>query len=608
MQTAFWVRMRALRRWGTALGLGLVVGVAGMPMALAQPQPCGWLSEQDVNQALPAAAPWRLVSGGAVGACQFTGQGPQGEPQVFSINQQFQGSAAEAQAMVRELRKGVEAPHAVEPITGLKGDGFFYWDPTQSGTHRSFTVHGDRVVLMGSVVVSTAPALYRNGLVALLKKALLASPALAQAASTCPYFDPKMVKALVGGAGLKTQVLGQHSCMANNDAGSVLMVNITEVGDVAQIAQSMKSADCTQQALPELGPHAYLEHGCRSGNPHASVTLFVQRDMLQLSLVPSAGEPTAAQRAQLQQAAGFAARAQAQVAAQVPVVSAGGGLTTRAQETGQAQAIEQYNAYVDAYNKVNRMFYGQTQGMAALLEQYRAQRLGQRSGGFGREPILFLNTSMLQNSVGALQKGNSASAPPEYQAIEAVAKSMTANAEALLRLGRTLETYFTSKKYTEDGFALLRSQEDDFLQRWQRFIDDHSALGAAIDAVERNDRVAAIAQYRQRGQLLQAATAAAMLHASDLIDHVDDPDRLRDRATAQAADATATQLEQAVEELRTETEKLSIAARRDHVSVHERLSQLMGAYRDLKRSRNASQLERMVELYNHALRTYERIQ
>jgi hypothetical protein len=246
--------------------------------------------------------------------------------------------------------------------------------------------------------------------------------------------------------------------------------------------------------------------------------------------------------------------------------------------------------------------------MAALLEQYRAQRLGQRSGGFGREPILFLNTSMLQNSVGALQKGNSASAPPEYQAIEAVAKSMTANAEALLRLGRTLETYFTSKKYTEDGFALLRSQEDDFLQRWQRFIDDHSALGAAIDAVERNDRVAAIAQYRQRGQLLQAATAAAMLHASDLIDHVDDPDRLRDRATAQAADATATQLEQAVEELRTETEKLSIAARRDHVSVHERLSQLMGAYRDLKRSRNASQLERMVELYNHALRTYERIQ
>ena len=404
---------------------------------------------------------------------------------------------------------------------------------------------------------------------------------------------------MVGGAGFKSQQFGETSCMANNDAGSVLMISISEAQDPEQMANNMKARDCVNLPVDGLGPLATLSHSCRSGNPRATVTFFVGYSMLQLNFIPG-GEPTPAQRADLVQMSKFAARAETDTANR-PEAAA------KAAANDNASAIKKYNAYVSAFNSVNDMFYGQTKGMMALMAEYRSQRLGTRTST-GREPILFLNTSMVRNSVQALQESARHKGSPDHAKIEAIAQRMETNGSELLKLGITLQSYFRSKKYIEDELALAREQDAEFLRRWQQFIDDHDQLGEEISVVERMDRIASIAQYRAQGKNLQAATSESMLYASDLIDVFDEPADFKDPEKVKAGDTIVQKLERASEEMRAETEKLSINEGRSHFSVYERLVQLMGSYRELKRSRGREKFESMVEYYNYAIKTYERIQ
>jgi hypothetical protein len=215
---------------------------------------------------------------------------------------------------------------------------------------------------------------------------------------------------------------------------------------------------------------------------------------------------------------------------------------------------------------------------------------------------------MVRNSVQALQESARHKGSPDHAKIEAIAQRMETNGSELLKLGITLQSYFRSKKYIEDELALAREQDAEFLRRWQQFIDDHDQLGEEISVVERMDRIASIAQYRAQGKNLQAATSESMLYASDLIDVFDEPADFKDPEKVKAGDTIVQKLERASEEMRAETEKLSINEGRSHFSVYERLVQLMGSYRELKRSRGREKFESMVEYYNYAIKTYERIQ
>ncbi len=566
--------------------------------ASAQSQPCGWMSAQELDKVFPSAAPWRVSVGGAVGACQFMGGKGSSNP-IFAINQQFQSSAIEAETFVRGMRTALGKEFAVEPAPDLGGESFFYWTKSEGPQSRNFALHKDKVVLMGSIFLFSEPLPDRGKLVALLKKTLDVSPALAQAAGNCPYFDADLLRKMVGGAGFKSQQFGETSCMANNDAGAVLMISITKVQDPEEMAIKMKERDCVNLAVDGMGPLATLSHSCRSGNPRATVTFFTGYSMLQLNFMPG-GEPTPVQRADLVQMSKFAAHTETDTANR-PEAAA------KAAAYDNASAIKKYNAYVSAFNSVNSMFYGSTKGMVDLMAEYRSQRLGTKTSTW-REPILFLNTSMVRNSVQALQESARHKGSLDHAKIEAIAQRMVTNGSELLKLGIKLQSYFRSKKYVEDELALAREQDAEFLRRWQQFIDDHDQLGEEISVVERMDRIASIAQYRAQGKNLQAATSESMLYASDLIDVFDEPADFKDQEKVKTGDAIVQRLEKASEELRAETEKLSINEGRRHFSVYERLVQLIGSYRELKRSRGREKFESMVEYYNHAIKTYERIQ
>ncbi len=268
---------------------------------------------------------------------------------------------------------------------------------------------------------------------------------------------------------------------------------------------------------------------------------------------------------------------------------------------------DKYNAYVKAYNALNGMFYGSTKGMPDLLEKYKSQRLGSRSGS-GRDPIRYLNTSKLRNHIEALRAGVAIKEVGPYAKLDEAAKKMFANSAPLHKLSVQYEDYLDSKKYLDDDFAKGREMDGPFIKGWEQLIRDHDAFGDAISVAERIQRVATIAAERTAGQHLMAATREAMLSASDLIDVFSQASDFGDAAKVKASEPLVAQLEKALKEIRERTQPETRETYR-HTLVADYMAQILGAYRSMKNARRASDSDftNMIDRYNSAVKQMDRI-
>jgi hypothetical protein len=273
----------------------------------------------------------------------------------------------------------------------------------------------------------------------------------------------------------------------------------------------------------------------------------------------------------------------------------------------EEDADEKYNAYVKAYNALNTMFYGSTKGMEDLLEKYKSQRLSTRSGG-GRDPIRYMNSSMLRNHTEALREGVEIKDVGPYTALNEIARKMYANSATLHKLSIEYDDYLDTKKYLDDDFAKGREFDGPFIKGWEQLIRDHTALGNAIGVAERIQRVAAIAAARKAGENLMAATREAMLASSDLIDVFSQASDFGDAAKVKASEPLVVQLEKALKEIRERTQPESRETYR-HTLVADYMAQILGYYRSMKNARRASDSDftNMIEKYNSAVKQMDRI-
>lgn len=271
-------------------------------------------------------------------------------------------------------------------------------------------------------------------------------------------------------------------------------------------------------------------------------------------------------------------------------------------------ASSKFNAYVKAFNSVNEMFYGGTKGMADLLAKYQSQNLANRSSGSGSEPIRYMNTSMLRNSVDALRNGARVAGVGPYAKVDAAAKAMLATGEPLLRLSREMEDYFSSKKYLEDGFARGREMDGPYIAGWTQFIADHDRMSDELDAAIRTNRLANIEQLRFAKENLRAAAAEVMLYSSDLIDVFDDVSDFRNKDKTALGDPLASQLEKSVSEIRELSQGTGANASLYDLLAGD-MSEFLGRYRSLKSSffPSAKDFDEMIDRYNRAVNHSNRL-
>ncbi|MEO7105415.1 MAG: DUF3829 domain-containing protein [Rhodoferax sp.] len=269
---------------------------------------------------------------------------------------------------------------------------------------------------------------------------------------------------------------------------------------------------------------------------------------------------------------------------------------------------DKYNAYVKAFNAVASMFYGGTKGMPDLLTKFKAQNLANRASSSGGEPTLYMNTSMLRNSVDALRIGVSIADSGPYAELDAAAKAMFANGEPLLRLSRQLEDYVTSKKYLEDDFARGRAMDPPYVAGWAKFIEDHDRMGEALETAARASRVARIGSLRGAKENLRAAAAETMLYSSDLIDAFSEPSDFRSKDKTAVGDPLAKKLEKSIEEVR-ELAQSDDRNASGYDSLADDMSELLGRYRTLKSSMFPSQkdFDELIDRYNRAIRVSNRL-
>ncbi|MBD8527900.1 hypothetical protein [Pseudomarimonas arenosa] len=263
---------------------------------------CGWMSAQTLDSLLPAAAPWRVMVGGSMGSCKFTGSGGPGGVAILGANQMLKSDAAEAAELARSLRNNLGADYRIEADSALGEHGFLYFPKSAGGAESrvsvSYVGHYKHVAITGQLVMPVGAGFdaYRSGAKEFMRAALaVADDAKATAeAAHCRWFDEPILRRLLPGEGFSQQAFGANSCMAQNGSAMALILSIQDgVGE--DVAARMRDASCTWEAV-EAG--AMLGHSCSSGRPRAILQIRHQGKLLQYALAPSR-EPTPEERALL---------------------------------------------------------------------------------------------------------------------------------------------------------------------------------------------------------------------------------------------------------------------------------------------------------------------
>lgn len=252
---------------------------------------CAWLAVAQVDEALPAYAPWSLLYGSDQG-CNFMGR----SDAQFGATPVVKESAGEANRFARELRESV-AQYRPAAAPQLGRDAFSYRPPPEATDPEKtifFVAPSKKVVMMVNFTTPQPLTTAEIDAAATLARASLEvgrDRETVAAALECRWLDAAATRALLG-RGYDQQSF-EGGCIASGKAGHVSVT----VGEAAHLdAHNADTAKrCTTDPVPSLGAGAMLAWDCREANPHALVRRIVDGKLVEYAFVPPQA-PTAEQR------------------------------------------------------------------------------------------------------------------------------------------------------------------------------------------------------------------------------------------------------------------------------------------------------------------------
>lgn len=206
------------------------------------------------------------------------------------------------------------------------------------------------------------------------------------------------------------------------------------------------------------------------------------------------------------------------------------------------------------------------------------------------------NITTLETAIEKLKEGKAFAGGTQSRRTDAAVDKLLPQLEALLAQWKTLDPYYESRAYREDGLAKGKAAHAALMTAYQGAIAGISELDAALSEYQRASNAAKIEALTKSGHTAEASLIDAMQKADHFTtavieDKADEADRLLPEFVAAAA-----KLREAEAALPADNENKS-----EFGSIAGYVDSMIGSWRDYKQSKSDYERESIVDDYNRAI-------
>lgn len=262
----------------------------------------------------------------------------------------------------------------------------------------------------------------------------------------------------------------------------------------------------------------------------------------------------------------------------------------------ERQTESKLSAYTIGYNKLLDTF-----GLTETAERYFKEDIAHQSP----TDSISVTDGWLEQAHTLLVKARAM--PGGAADVNQAADKLIGSLDAVMKRLAGLKIYYDSKAYKDDGLKRGKSEDAAMIAEFKGAIDAMKQFGGLLDRERKIATVADLARMKAKGDMLSYNTKLALQQTEQLISLFEGEAALRDAAVFAKADAQLAVLEKTLADQRTELAsakaKASATDRVDYnfEQVGDRLTSVVGDYRDMKQSRDVDDYNDMVKHYNDAI-------
>ncbi|MDQ8028153.1 MAG: DUF3829 domain-containing protein [Brevundimonas sp.] len=267
-----------------------------------------------------------------------------------------------------------------------------------------------------------------------------------------------------------------------------------------------------------------------------------------------------------------------------------GGAASVAEAAGSTATQEKFNHYVEGFNKL----IDDSWGVSNNFRSYQQLDIPNKSAS---DSIYFPeNITTLEGAIEALKEGRALNGGNQATAADAAVDKLLPRLEALLTQWKTLDPYYESRRYREDGLAQGKAADAGLKSAYEAALAGIEEFDTALTQYLRARDEAQLAEYRAAGH----GELASLMDAMQKADHFSDSVIEGNKAEA---DRQLPALEAAVAEVRKAEGTLAAddGNKTEFKLIADYLESMIGDYRDYKQSDSDSDREDVVDNYNRAV-------
>ncbi|MES2935537.1 MAG: DUF3829 domain-containing protein [Pseudomonadota bacterium] len=171
---------------------------------------------------------------------------------------------------------------------------------------------------------------------------------------------------------------------------------------------------------------------------------------------------------------------------------------------------------------------------------------------------------------------------------------------------KELEPYYKSKAYKDDNFAKGKAAHAAMIANFDAASSASHQFSKNLDEHENANAKLRLQSLKEKGEMLAYSTALSLSQAKEILSLFEEESSVKNPDILKRADALITQLEANLAEQRKEYAKANTATSGakpdvDYQLAESHLTSMVGAYRNLKQSGKAKDVNSMVSAYNNAV-------